>query len=252
MISVQYVAFSYDRFNSVRIDELEFPGHGLISVIGPNGAGKTTMLKLIAGIIPYREGSIKYKSEELAGIDSKDLALMRSYVPQNTEVHFAFTVRQFISFGMYRNMNILSQLDSELENRLQQNAAFLEIEHVLDKQITEISGGELQKAHIARALFQDTEIILLDEPVSNIDIHYRFMIMRKLRELSENHLIIYVTHDVNNALNNAHSIIGMRSGQVQFTEDAHYTVRHMEALYGKRFAIEQVKGKYIIIDEENE
>lgn len=252
MISVQHVAFSYDRFNSVRIEELEFPDHGLISVIGPNGAGKTTMLKLIAGIIPYREGSIKYKSAELSDIDSKYLASMRAYVPQNTEVHFAFTVRQFISFGMYRNMNILSQLDIELEKRLEENAAFLEIEHVLDKQITDISGGELQKAHIARALFQDTDIILLDEPVSNIDIHYRFMIMRKLRELSDSRLIIYVTHDVNNALNNAHSIIGMRSGHVQFTEDAHYTVRHMEELYGKRFAIEQVKGKYIIIDEENE
>lgn len=251
MITVQNVKFSYDKSNSIYIKNLSLPDHGLISIIGPNGAGKTTMLKLIAGLLPYSAGSIMYNDTELNGMNHIALAALRSYVPQNTEVHFSFTVRQFISFGMYRHMNILSGINPMLSSRLEENAVFLEIDHVLDKQITQISGGELQKAHIGRALFQNTDVILLDEPVSNIDIHYRFMIMKKLKALSEDHLIIYVTHDVNNALNNADILVGMKNGKVLFTGDAEYTIAHMQDLYEKRFSIERVKGKYIIIDEEN-
>ncbi len=249
MIHLKDIEFSYSDKTVLNIDELQFPATGLISIIGKNGAGKSTLLKLMAGI-HRTKGSIMYGKRHLNSLSPVILASLRSYVPQNTEVHFPFTVRQFIAFGMYRNMNLLSGISIREESMIDEITAFLEIDSIAEKSINEISGGELQKSHIARALFQDTPVMLLDEPVSNIDIHYKFTIMKKLRTLSENHLIVYVTHDVNNALNNSDRILSIKNGKPVFFQQSSYCAQHLDLVYDKGFIVEKIGESYFIIDEE--
>ncbi|MCK4523472.1 ABC transporter ATP-binding protein [candidate division WOR-3 bacterium] len=252
MIKINQLKFAYEKENVIDIDALVFPENGIISVIGPNGAGKSTLMKLISRIIPIKhDGKIEINGMDIKSYSSTALSSLRSYVPQNTIVQYRFTVRQFILFGMYREMSLFSGLSHRRMDECENIIKFLELRTVIDKYISGISGGELQKAHIARALFQNTPIMMLDEPISNIDIHYRFLVMRKLTELSKNKLIIYITHDVNNALNNSDKILALKAGKIVFFESPEFTAENLDLIYGKNFDIVKTKGKYIILDEES-
>ncbi len=252
MIKINNLKFAYEKVNVIDIDSLNFPENGIISLIGPNGAGKSTLMKLIGKIIPIKNNAkIEINGMNIKSYSSAVLSSLRSYVPQDTTVQYRFTVRQFISFGMYREMSLFSDLSHKRKVECESIINFLELREVANKYISGISGGELQKAHIARALFQNTPIMMLDEPISNIDIHYRFAIMRKLTELSKSKLIIYITHDVNNALNNSDRILALKSGKIVFFESPEFTAENLNLIYGKNFDIVKTKGKYVILDEED-
>ncbi len=252
MIKINNLKFAYEKENVIDIDSLNFPENGIISLIGPNGAGKSTLMKLIGKIIPIKNNAkIEINGMNIKSYSSAVLSSLRSYVPQDTTVQYRFTVRQFISFGMYREMSLFSDLSHKRKVECESIIDFLELREVANKYISGISGGELQKAHIARALFQNTPIMMLDEPISNIDIHYRFAIMRKLTELSKSKLIIYITHDVNNALNNSDRILALKSGKIVFFESPEFTAENLNLIYGKNFDIVKTKGKYVILDEED-
>ncbi len=149
-------------------------------------------------------------------------------------------------------MNIFSMLERKHEEETRRIMESLDISSIEEHSINNISGGELQKAHIARALLQNAPVMLLDEPVSNIDIHYKFQIMKLLREEAKQRTVFYVTHDINTALNYSDRIIAMKSGSIISFMDKHETVKHFEQIYDRKFKIRNVEGHYILIDEENE
>ncbi|MFO8062517.1 MAG: ABC transporter ATP-binding protein [bacterium] len=251
MFRIRDLRFAYSKRDVVRIESMDMPDRGLFAIVGPNGAGKSTLIKIIAGILKNYRGSIMIDSRELADYSAAQMADMRSYVPQNTAVHFGFTVQQFIEFGQYRRMGLFSAMPASLKNKLADTLKQLELDELRHKSVSEISGGELQKTHIARALFQDSNIMLLDEPVSSIDIHHKYEIMKFLRTLSQDKLILYVTHDIVTALNYSDRIIALKEGaliDIKKPPDMDETVK---ALYGNAFTIEEIRNNYVIIEGED-
>ncbi len=249
MIKIENLHFTYQDKFTLHIDNLQLNTTGLYSLIGANGAGKTTLLKILAGLLTYNTGSIEINNKELKYIDSITLSSLRSYIPQNLYINFPFDIEQFIGFGLYRNMNILSHLNNEDKKRMNGIIEILNLQSIRKKKIKEISGGELQKVHIARALFQNTNILLLDEPVSNIDIHYKFKIFELLKEFSKNKLILYITHDINIALNYSEKIISLKNGNLIGVLSQEETIKHFSKIYEGDFEIEKVKNKFILIGE---
>ncbi|MDY6787906.1 MAG: ABC transporter ATP-binding protein [candidate division WOR-3 bacterium] len=248
MFRIRDLRFAYAKRDVVQIETLDIPRRGLFAIVGPNGAGKSTLIKIIAGILKNYRGSIVIDSRELSDYSAAQMADMRSYVPQDTAVHFGFTVEQFIEFGQYRRMGLFTTMSASLNDRLIGTVKQLELDGLRHKSISEISGGELQKTHIARALFQDSGIMLLDEPVSSIDIHHKYEIMKFLRKLSKDKLILYVTHDIVTALNFSDRIIALKEGaliDIKRPSDMDDTVK---ALYGNTFTIEEIRDNYVIIE----
>lgn len=252
MLNIKNLAFSYSgNRDVVAVSELNVSNRGLYSIIGMNGAGKTTLLKIIAGILKYR-GSCTLQNREVNTLNAASLSQMRSYIPQSQAFSFDFTVNQFVRFGLYRQMNIFSLLERKHEEEARRIMESLDICSIAEHSLNNISGGELQKAHIARALLQNAPVMLLDEPVSNIDIHYKFQIMKLLREEAKQRMVFYVTHDINTALNYSDMIIAMKNGSIISFMDNHDTVKHFEQIYDRRFRIRDIEGHYILIDEEIE
>jgi iron complex transport system ATP-binding protein len=165
------------------------------AILGKNGTGKTTLLHTLAGFNPYSKGSIKINDQELKSLTILSLAQQIALLPQLLEASLNCTVKQSISYGRYpwhKNKGEKNQ-DQQL---IQQAITNMELDGLCDKNIQQISGGELRKVEIATILAQNSETLLLDEPLNHLDVANRLKLMKLLQQLSQNKSIIIVTHDI--------------------------------------------------------
>ncbi|AFK22287.1 ABC transporter ATP-binding protein [Pyrococcus sp. ST04] len=174
----------------------------ILAIVGPNGSGKSTLLKCIAGIL-RPSGSIRYDNVELTTLKPRDRAKIVSYVPQSSFPEFAFTVEEFVELGTYATGGDVNKA--------------LKSVGLLDKKnepITNLSGGEYQLALIARALAQGSDVMLLDEPTSHLDINHAKEVIKILTSLKDEKIIVAVLHDLNIAINYADEILVLKFGKV--------------------------------------
>jgi iron complex transport system ATP-binding protein len=206
-----------------------------ISVIGPNGAGKSTLVKTLAGDVAPSSGSLLFKGRRLREYRARVLARELSVVHQAAEVIAPFTVYEFIRLGRFPHQPAFvleSDLDREMIAR---SAETTGVAGLLARPLTELSGGELQLARIAHALAQSSRVILLDEPVSHLDIQHAVMIMDILWKLNRaGTTVVTVLHDINIASDYSSRIVGMKEGSVFFngTPDEVLKYDRVEALFG--------------------
>ncbi|AFK22420.1 ABC transporter ATP-binding protein [Pyrococcus sp. ST04] len=211
MIELREVSFSYngkkilDNIN-LKVEEGEF-----LAILGPNGAGKSTLLKCMAGILKC-EGDIEVMGKEISSYTRNELAKIISYVPQKVMPTF-LRVFDMVLLGRRPYMGLTpSKRDLEIVNNV---LRIMGIKHLSTRPTKSLSGGELQKVAIARALAQDTPIILLDEPTNNLDPKSQIQVMELLKELArENRTVVAVMHDINLALRFAERFVFIRDGKV--------------------------------------
>jgi len=186
-----------------------------IGIIGPNGSGKTTLLRTIAKILMPRRGVIYINGKNLAEMDIRELAKILAVVPQTFQSGFEFKVEDVVLMGRTPYLGRF-ELESERDYKIALRAMrMVGCEHLIGRNIGELSGGELQKVIIARALAQEPKILLLDEPTAHLDINHQIEIMNLLRKLADSGvLIVAVIHDVNLALQFCSKLILMKDGKV--------------------------------------
>jgi len=179
------------------INDLNFSvGDGeLIGLLGANGSGKSTILKLASGILRPSEGLIKLWGKPLHLYKNKDRAKLLCYLPQLLDINLPFKVRELVSMGLY-------PYDIPPEIRIDDALEMVGLLEKSESYITNLSGGERRRAFIAMTLIQGAGLLLLDEPLANLDIKYQLEIQRLLRELrvKKNISIIMALHDINFAL----------------------------------------------------
>lgn len=189
----------------------------LVSIIGPNGSGKTTLLRNISGALRPSAGSIKLWNKDITSYKKRELAKHIAYVPQSTMVDFGFTVMDVVLMG---RSPYIGRFGSETHRDMEVAKDAMEMLGVLklkDKKITQISGGERQRVAIACALAQTPEVIMLDEPVSNLDIQYQVQVLNLLKNLcSEKGMtVLVVLHDLNLASEYSDTVILLNSGRIE-------------------------------------
>ncbi len=206
-----------------------------ISVIGPNGAGKSTLLRVLSGDIIPTGGEVLFDGTPLREFRRRDLARRFSIVHQAMEVSSPFTVRGFIALGRFPHQGALtveSVLDRE---RIDWAADTAGVGNLMERHITELSGGELQLVRIAHALAQNSRVLVLDEPVSHLDIQHTVMIMDLLWKLHrEGATVMAVLHDINIASDYSDRIIGVKDGSMFFNGRPEDVLKYesVEALFG--------------------
>jgi len=185
--------FALSHFN-ISINEGEF-----ISILGPNGSGKSTLIKLITGFLKPQKGNIKIFNKELKDYKKKEIAKIIAYVPQIPPSIYPFSVYEIVAMGRFPYLDFTG-FEKESDKIIIDNILeIMELSHLADKGINEVSGGEAQRAFIGRALVQQPKILLLDEPNSHLDIKHQISIFNLLKKLNVDSglTIVTVMHDLN-------------------------------------------------------
>lgn len=230
---------------------LELKDNQIYGIIGPNGAGKSTLLKHIMRIIEPNSKTIFYDNKDITKIRIKDYAKMASFVFQENSRDVDFTVYETLMMGRYSYMNYLGNISGEDENLIEDVIKELKIEHLRDRYISTLSGGEAQKVFIGRALVQDTPILLLDEPTSMLDIHNSIEILELVKEIKEKRkiTIIMVLHDLNLAFTYCNHIILMEKGRVVLSHDKVSVLQNskLKEVYHNKIKIIDYQNEYFIV-----
>lgn len=215
-VRVENLNFSYGDRKILKDICAGFKPGMVCGLLGPNGSGKTTLLKNIASILKPEKRAVYINSKDISKMTPLEIAKAMALVPQNTYIDFDFTVEDIVMMGRTPYIKGFSGESREDREIVQWALETARIYHLKDRSIKSISGGELQRVVIARALAQRTQIILLDEPVSQLDIHHQLSIMETLSRLSheQNLTIVTVLHDLNLAAEYCDSIYLLKEGRI--------------------------------------
>lgn len=203
-------------------------GESFTALTGPNGSGKSTLLKLIYKELKAYDGVVYLNGEDVAKTDQKSLARQIGFVSQHGENGYAFTVREAVAMGRYAHNG--NERDKSVIEAMQGCS----IDHLADKLITDLSGGELQRVHLARALAQEGKLLLLDEPVNHLDVKHQRSIMRLLLTLRERgYTIVCVLHDLLLAQIYSDRAIMLKDGAIHATGSADevFTKDNLQEVY---------------------
>jgi iron complex transport system ATP-binding protein len=192
----------------------------VLGVIGPNGSGKSTLLKLLGALLPPHRGTIRLHDRSLDSIPRQELARIVAYVPQHSAVVFPFTLAEFVLMGRFphrRSGGMMNWLGWETEEDLcaaGRAMEAMEILHLADRAVGDVSGGERQRAVIARALAQAPEILLLDEPTVFLDLRHQLDICAIVRRLNREQglTVVWVSHDLNLAAQYCDRLLLLQDG----------------------------------------
>lgn len=228
---------------------LEIPQNKLTCIIGPNGAGKSTLLNAISRLIKVDKGDILIDSKNLKDWDKKELSKTLSIMKQLNNINVRLTIADLVAFGRYPYSE--DRLTENDYQKINEAIEYTGLSSIKDKYIDELSGGQKQRTYIAMTLAQDTEYILLDEPLNNLDIKHILEVMHLLKKLVEeqNKTIILVVHDINIASTFADYIIAMKNGEIiesGLTEDI-INNEILYKIYEINFQIENFKNKKICL-----
>lgn len=216
LIAINGLSWNYGEVKVLEDINLTIHKNRFYGIIGPNGSGKTTLLKNLSRSLMPEKGAVLLEGQDITGFSNKSLARKISFVPQNTHLEFEFSVMDVVLMG---RSPYLKRFQSECEYDMDaaKNAMLItNTWHLREKNIGEISGGERQRVIIAHALAQQTEIMLLDEPVSQLDIQHQIEILRMIRRITEEKRMtaILSLHDLNLAAQYSDHLILLNKGRV--------------------------------------
>lgn len=214
IISVSNLSFSYNRhtkaLNNIR---LSIDKQSFTAIIGPNGSGKSSLIRCLDKINIPQKGEIFIDKLNINSYSKNALAQKVAYVPQQTTVMFNYRVFDIVALG--RKPYINWKLSKNDYRKIREALKMMNLEELQDQNINEISGGQQQRVFIARALAQDTSIILLDEPTASLDIKFQIETMNLLKRLSQNgKTIVASLHDINLAGQYCNQIVLMKNGKI--------------------------------------
>ncbi len=217
-ISTKGLSFKYKKQQATEVIsnvDLELKENSINVILGLNGSGKTTLLKLLAGLLKPNSGDIFYGDNNLKNIKIKQKSKIFSYVPQHAVLSADIKISDYLSFGLVNNLAFYQTPSKEMLEKVNKIAEDLKITNLLNKNLGEISGGEKQKVLIAAALIQDTPVIILDEPISALDLKNQNMVLSLLKEISKiGKTILLSVHNPNHALFLDANVILIKQGEV--------------------------------------
>lgn len=247
VLSVDKVEFSYGNTAVLKDVNFKVKKGDFVSILGVNGSGKSTLMKCINRILKFKEGMIFVEDTDINKMENIEIAQKIGYVPQSSEAGFV-TVFDAVLLGRkpYIKWDV-SKKDIDLTEKIMK---IMNLEEYALRYVNELSGGELQKVVIARALVQEPQILLLDEPTSDLDLKNQLEVMNIIREVSDTHNIasIVVMHDINLALRYSDKFIILKEGQVFTTGGKEViTPEIIKETYGVDVHVKNFEGIPLVI-----
>ena len=215
-ISVKNLTVSYADNNIINNMNLSIPKGKISIIIGANGCGKSTLLKTISRINKPKSGDIFINNKNIKKIKEKSIAKEVAFLPQGPVCPSGLTVRELVAFGRFPHQKMIGGLNSHDKEVIDWAIEETGLSEFAEREVENLSGGQRQRAWIAMTLAQETEIIMLDEPTTYLDMSYQLEVLEVLQKLNREKKItvVIVLHELNNACRFADNIIGLKNGKI--------------------------------------
>ena len=248
-ITAEGLGMSYGETEVWKDIDLSIPGPGMVTILGPNGVGKSTFMYCVNKILEPTSGRVLLDGVDVSEMSHKDIAKLVAYVPQQSNETFAMTVMDTVMMGRYPHSGYnTSRADMAVAA---QCLKLLRISDLAMRNFNELSAGQHQKVMIARGLAQEPDILMLDEPTSNLDIYHQLYVMRMLRNIAHRRGITVLTicHDLNVAAKYSDRLIMFSKGAVyrDGTVDEVLTPETIMNVYGVETDVMTVDGRPYVV-----
>lgn len=250
-VKINNLNWSFGDKQILKNINISFEKNKFYSIIGPNGSGKTTLLKNISKALECQKKSVFIEDIDITSLKNRELARKLAVVPQNTNLDFDFSAFDIVLMG---RAPYLGRFQTESEEDLKIARRAMEVTNtweLREKDITKLSGGEQQRVVIARAIAQETDIILLDEPIAHLDIHHQVELLDTIKELNVSVTVIAVLHDLSLAAQYSDYLILFKDGEIKAvgTPEEVITKENIKAVYNMEVHIveDPLTGKPHII-----
>jgi iron complex transport system ATP-binding protein len=247
-ISVKNLSVAYE--DNIIIDNmnLSIPKGKISIIIGANGCGKSTLLKSIARVIKAKSGEIFINEKNIKSQKEKHIATQVAFLPQGPVCPSGITVKELVAFGRFPHQRMIGGLNRHDKEVIDWAIEETGLKEFADREVENLSGGQRQRAWIAMTLAQETDIIMLDEPTTYLDMSYQLEVLQVLEKLNKqkNITIVMVLHELNNACRFASNIIGLKKGKIicQGTPMKAITKENLREIYG-------IEGKLQLSENKN-
>ncbi len=228
---------------------LELPQGGVTSIIGPNGAGKSTLLSMVSRLMAMDKGSVTIGGLDVTKAKSDELAKKLSILRQDNHMTARLTVHDLVSFGRYPHSK--GRLTSEDKVHIDRAINYLDLDALSGRFLDELSGGQRQRAFVAMVLAQDTDYVLLDEPLNNLDMKHAMGMMKLMRQAADDlgKTVVLVLHDINFASWYSDHIVAMKLGKVaaQGSVKDIITPDVLNPIYEMEIKVHEIGGQLISV-----
>jgi iron complex transport system ATP-binding protein len=251
LLSLKDVQFEYDAGRTVLNSlSLQVAPASITAILGPNGTGKTTLLNTILGFLELQHGEILLNGRNIQEYSKKQLSQLIGLVPQSEHIPFNFTVFEYILLGRTPYMGIFNMPTKEDYLVVESMIELFHISHIKDRPVTELSGGEQQLVLLARALAQQPQVLLLDEPTTHLDLGNTAVILNALKDLVKRGVtVIFTTHDPQAAIYCADQLVLMKQGRVLSAGKLEeiLTSKWLSEVYDVDIWVEEVKNHKVVL-----
>lgn len=250
MIEISQISKSYQDTKVLDNVTTTIKNSGITSIIGPNGAGKSTLLSIIGRLLqPDDGGYVKVNELDVSTTPSDKLAKCLSVLRQENQFASRLTVEELVGFGRYPYTK--GRLTIDDKKKINESLSFLNLSDLRHRYLDELSGGQRQRAYVAMVLCQDTEYVLLDEPLNNLDMKHAVIMMKLLRKAADElgKTIILVIHDINFASVYSDYIVALRNGRLSYHGKPEDIMKSeiIEDIFDTPVDIKRVDDQYIAL-----
>jgi iron complex transport system ATP-binding protein len=249
MVEVKKATKKYGQKKVVDDVSIKIAKGKITSFIGPNGAGKSTLLSGISRLIQVDEGEIYIGDQNIQNVKTNDLAKQISILKQANSINIRLTVRELVAFGRFPYSQ--GRLTDEDWEAVDEAIAYMGLDDLQDRFLDHLSGGQRQRAYIAMVIAQNTDYVLLDEPLNNLDMKHSVQIMQNLRKLVDElgKTVVIVLHDINFASCYSDYIVGLKDGRVvrDGTKDEIMDTDVLKEIYDMDIPVQTINGQKICV-----
>jgi iron complex transport system ATP-binding protein len=248
---VENLKFKYESSRDYVLKgvSMEFQDGKVTAVLGPNASGKSTLFKVLIGVLRPHEGKIYIDEKNVESLNRNHLSRLIAWVPQEEDAFFPYMVFEYVLMGRAPHLDFLSlpsRQDEEIVDFVLQN---LGLSSLVYRKVTSLSGGEKRMVSIARALSQESNVLILDEPTAHLDLGNKAKVLNVIRQMAESgRTVIFSTHDPNEASLISDNVILMNWGEVvgKGPPAEAITKEVLEEIYGTHVVVGKVEGKPVI------
>ncbi|WP_303851274.1 ABC transporter ATP-binding protein [Seleniivibrio woodruffii] len=249
MMRTENISKFYDEKAVVEGVSVDIPKGKITSFIGSNGAGKSTLLSIMSRLIKQSDGKVYLDGMPITDIEDSELAKRVSILKQSSHINIRLTVRELVSFGRFPYSG--GRLTQEDEDIVSRAIGYMDLTESENKYIDTLSGGQRQRAFIAMIIAQDTDCILLDEPLNNLDMKHSVQIMKTLRRLTDElgKTVVLVIHDINFASCYSDYIAALKDGKLAGFGKVEQMIESgiLKDIFGMEFDVREMNGSRICL-----